>query len=378
MVAFRFRQIRWRHAAVVVPIVLLIVAAAYRFERGSLVDVRALTSTAGTAEHRAATYAQAPGYEWFRPDILIAYYDYANHAGVAGIDIVDWARAVGYPSPQAGRSGRDTMIGAPPPAPKPWSEPFRAAWHRAVMLPRFPGMTFVAGADFVRQHSAMGHGEAWLFGENRPNGYWYYFPVVLFFKTPIAFLVFALAGLVDLVRRRAYAVALIPLAMLAVSMTSRINIGVRHVLPIYPFLAIAAACGAMLLWKRSRAAVLILGAWLVIATTLAHPDYLSYFNEAAGRHPERVAADSNFDWGQDLLRLRPYQPQYIAYFGSADWRRFFPHAHPVPSQCTAGVVAVSEMIHLRERDDELRWLEPYEPERRVGSSIRLYRIPACP
>ncbi|HVE70819.1 MAG TPA: glycosyltransferase family 39 protein [Thermoanaerobaculia bacterium] len=381
LAAFQFRRIRWRHAAAVVPIVLVLVAGAYRFERGSLVDARAATSVIGTAEHRAATYAQAPGYEWIRPDILIAYYDYANAAarqGVTGIDFVDWAKVVGYPSPQAGRSGRDSMIGAPKPAPKPWSEPFRAAWHRLVMRPKFPGIAFITGADFVRQHSAMGHGEAWLFGENRPGGYWYYFPVILFFKTPLPFLVFAGAGFVFLIRKRALALALIPLAMLAVSMTSRINIGVRHVLPIYPFLTIAAGCGAFLLWHRSRALVLVLGAWLAVATSLAHPDYLAWFNEAAGRHPERIAVDSNLDWGQDLLRLPRNEPLYLSYFGSADWRRHLPHAQPVPAQCTPGLHAVSEMMYLRERDDELRWLARYEPERRVGASIRLYRIPGCP
>ena len=381
LAAFQFRRIRWRHAVAVIPIALVLVAAAYRFERGSLLDARAATSVIGTAEHRAATYAQAPGYEWIRPDILIAYYDYANaaaRAGVVGIDFVDWAKATGYPSPQAGRSGRDTMIGAPKPAPKPWSEPFRAAWHRLVMRPKFPGIAFLTGADFVRQHSAIGHGEAWLFGENRPNGFWYYFPVIVFFKTPLPFLIFAGAGFVYLTRRRAWAIMLIPLAMLAVSMTSRINIGVRHVLPIYPFLTIAAACGAVLLWQRSRPVVLILGAWYVIATSLAHPDYLAYFNEAAGRHPERIAVDSNLDWGQDLLRLPADEPLYLSYFGSADWRRHLPLAQPVPPQCTPGLIAVSEMMYLRERDDELRWLTRFEPAGRAGASIRLYRIAACP
>ena len=379
--AFPLRRIRWTHLATIVPIVLLLVAAAYRFERGSLLDMRAKTSVPGTAEQRAAEYAQTPGYEWIRPDILIAYYDYAHaaaRAGVVGIDFVDWAKVVGYPSPLAGRSGRDTMLGAPKPEPKPATEWLRAAWHRLVVRPKLPAITFLTGANYVRQHSAMGHGEAWLFDENRPNGYWYYFPVVLFFKTPLPFLVFAGAGFVYLARRRALILVLIPLAMLAVSMTSRINIGVRHVLPIYPFLAIAAACGAVLLWRRSRVLVAALGIWYFAASAIAHPDYLAYFNEAAWRHPEQIAADSNLDWGQDLLRLAAEmkdQPLHISYFGSAEWQRFLPHARPLPPHYTRGWVAVSEMIYLRQRDEELAWLTRFEPERRVGKSIRLYRIP---
>ncbi|HEX6086173.1 MAG TPA: hypothetical protein VF266_16695 [Thermoanaerobaculia bacterium] len=379
--AFQFRRIRWRHFAAIVPIVLLLVAAAYRFERGSLLDMRAKTSVPGTAEQRAAEYAQTPGYEWIRPDILIAYYDYAHaaaRAGVVGVDFVDWAKTVGYPSPLAGRSGRDTMQGAPKPEPKPATEWLRAAWHRVVVRSKLPAITFLTGADYVRQHSAMGHGEAWLFDENRPNGYWYYFPVILFFKTPLPFLVFVVAGFLYLRRGRALILVLIPLAMLAVSMTSRINIGVRHILPIYPFLAIAAACGAVLLWQRSRVLVAVLGVWYFAATAIAHPDYLAYFNEAAGRHPERIAADSNLDWGQDLLRLAAEmkdEPLHLSYFGSAEWQRFLPHARPLPPRYTRGWVAVSEMIYLRQRDQELAWLTRFEPERRVGKSIRLYRIP---
>jgi 4-amino-4-deoxy-L-arabinose transferase-like glycosyltransferase len=381
LAAFQFRRTRWRHFAAIVPIALFLLAAAYRFERGSLLDARAATSVPGTAEHRAATYAQAPGYEWIRPDILIAYYDYAHaaaRAGNVGVDFVDWAKASGYPSPQAGRSGRDTMQGAPRPAPKPAAEPLLAAWHRLVIRPKLPAVAFLTGADFVRQHSAMGHGEAWLFGQNRPDGYWYYFPVIVFFKTPLPFLVFAGAGLVFLVRRRALPLVLIPLAMLAASMTSRINIGVRHVLPLYPFLTIAAACGAVLLWQRSRALAALLGIWYFAATAIAHPDYLAYFNEAAGRHPERIAVDSNLDWGQDLLRLAEEMhdaPLHISYFGSAEWQRFLPHAQPLPPRYTRGWVAVSEMIYLRQRDQELQWLTRFEPVRRVGKSIRLYRIP---
>ena len=385
LAAFQFRRIRWRHFALVVPVALFLVAAAYRFERGSLLDARAATSVPGTAEHRAATYAQTPGYEWIRPDILIRYYDFAHaaaRAGVVGVDFVDWAKASGYPSPLAGRSGRDTMIGAPPPQPKPWSEPLRAAWHRLVVLPELPAIAYLTGADYVRQHSAMGHGEAWLFGRNDPDGFWYYFPVVVFFKTPLAFLVFAVAGFVFLARKHALPLVLIPLAILGVSMTSRINIGVRHVLPLYPFLAIAAACGVVLLWRRSRVLVLLLGGWYFVATAIAHPDYLSHFNELAGREPARIAADSNLDWGQDLLRLARElggEPLHLAYFGSADWQRHLPHARPLPSRCTPGWVAVSEMIYLRQRERELRWLVPFPILRRVGSSIRLYRIPkaAC-
>jgi hypothetical protein len=43
--------------------------------------------------------------------------------------------------------------------------------------------------------------------------------------------------------------------------------------------------------------------WFFAGSLLAHPDYLAWFNEAAGHHPEKIVVDSNLDWGQDMLRL---------------------------------------------------------------------------
>ena len=380
LVVLQFRRVRWVQLTLAVPVALLLVAAGYRFHRGSLLEARAETFVPGSAEHRAAAYAKVPGYEWVRPDLIERFHRdaaAAARAGVQNVDFVDWAKAAGYPSPLAGRSGRDTMAGAPPLEARPFIEPLRAAWHEHVLRANLPAYEFFLGAAYVRLHAAIGHGEAWLFDRNDPQGYWYYFPVVLFFKTPLPFLILAIAGLAFL-PRRALALFLIPLALLAVAMTSRVNIGVRHVLPLYPFLTIAAAYGAVRLWRRSRVLVLVLGAWYVIGTTIAHPDYLAWFNEAAGRHPERIAADSNLDWGQDLLRLVDVvdgHPLHFSYFGSAEWWRHMPQARQLPPHCTTGLVAVSEMIYLRQRATELRWLTRFQPEARVGASIRLYRIP---
>lgn len=388
LVVFQLRRVRWARLMLVVPVVLFLILAGYRFRSGSMEKAREGKLVTGSAADRAARYAKVPGYEWVRADLIERFHRdaaRAEGAGVRNIDFVDWAKAAGYPSPLAGRSGRDTMAGAPELEPPVLTEPLRAAWRRYVVRSNVPAFEFLLGVQYVRMHSAMGHGEAWLFDRNRSDGFWYYFPVVLFFKTPLPFLILAIIGL-GILARRAPALALIPLAILGAAMTTRINIGVRHVLPVYPFLAIAAAVAVVTLWRHTRAgrafaAVLLL--WFVIGTTLAHPDYLPWFNEAAGRHPERVAADSNLDWGQDLLRLADVmqnQPLHIGYFGSADVSRHLPQARALdPARCTTGRVAVSEMIYLRHRDRELRWLTRFDPVRRVGASIRLYDVPerAC-
>jgi hypothetical protein len=93
-------------------------------------------------------------------------------------------------------------------------------------------------------------------------------------------------------------------AVLAVSMTGHIDIGVRYLLPVYAVLAVAAGCvAADARGALAKTAVAALLAWQLISGALQHPDYLAYTNEFAGGHPERLLADSDLDWGQDMKRL---------------------------------------------------------------------------
>ncbi|HYI09607.1 MAG TPA: glycosyltransferase family 39 protein [Thermoanaerobaculia bacterium] len=255
-----------------------------------------------------------------------------------------------------------------------------------IALYKFNVTGYFSGLQYLADHSGGDH-RAFLFGEIRQGGWWYYFPVILFFKTPIAFLLLAGTGMVILARLGRWDLALIPVAMLGMAMTSRINIGVRHLLPIYPLLAMAAAVAVVWGWKGSRTGQVLsvtLAGWLFVATALAHPDYLSYFNEMAGRHPERIASDSNLDWGQDLYRLagvverERLAPIHLAYFGWADPGVHIPHARPLPlGQCVTGWVVLSEMKKIAEEPQAYAWLDAHQPVRRIGASLRLYSIPEC-
>jgi hypothetical protein len=379
-------RVRWRQLPLVVVLPVLMVWSCYGFSTGTVNETRLAILPPAALQHQAARFASYPGYEWMRPDLVIRYYDYAHTAakrGVHGVDIVDWAKAAGYPSPAAGRNGNTIANAGPLPEPSIADrvlEPFRRAWQSVVMRIPLPAPTWIGGAEFVAFHSEAGH-PGFLLGEWRDQGWWYYFPVLLFFKTPLPFLGLALAGLV-LLRRRA--LAYIPLLMLIAPMTSRINIGVRHVLPLYPILAIVAAVAVIALWRRSRVATIVLTGWFFVAGAVAHPDYLPYFNEAA-RRPETIALDSNLDWGQDLLRLEQaarrqrLEPLHLAYFGSADWRRHgIPATDLPPERPVRGWVAISEMqlaMPDREGRGDYAWLQEHKPVGRVGKSIRLYRIP---
>ena len=178
---------------------------------------------------------------------------------------------------------------------------FGTAASLGVALP-FPEL--FGGIQQVREHGKEGH-LAYLLGEHRRDGWWAYFPVLLAVKTPLAVVVLAMVGL----WKWRNALSFLPWAFMAgiliVAIPSRINIGVRHVLPIYEFLAVGAGAGVLSLvrqggWRRGAAFVMLL--WYGIASAGAHPDYLAYFNELAGGEPERIAADSDLDWGQDIKR----------------------------------------------------------------------------
>jgi hypothetical protein len=92
------------------------------------------------------------------------------------------------------------------------------------------------------------------------------------------------------------------IAVLVIAMTTRVNIGIRHVLPIYAVLASVAAAGAMALWRQrpvGRIAAGVALVWSLVVPMRSYPDHIAYFNAVAGDHPERILTDSNIDWGQD-------------------------------------------------------------------------------
>lgn len=183
-------------------------------------------------------------------------------------------------------------------------------------------------------HEKVGH-PAYAFGLHSDSGWWWYFPAAWTVKTPLPILLLTFSGLTAVLvrfRRRPvfHAVLLAAPVMLAAgAVFSSLNIGVRHLLPVTPFLAVAAGIGASVLWKSrrwTRFAVAGLAVWLALATGLSHPHQLSYGNELIGGpgNTWRHLADSNVDWGQDLpavaeiVRKAPLRRLYLSYFGTAD------------------------------------------------------------
>jgi hypothetical protein len=242
-----------------------------------------------------------------------------------------------------------------------------------------PATSYAGGLFMLRRYTEIGT-LSYLFGQTTHHGWWYYFPVVFFFKTPLPFLAFAGAG----AARAPLKFALIPALILLSTLNSTIEIGVRHLLPVYPFLAIVAAAGLAWLWRRWRVIALVAAVWFFGGSALAHPDYFAWFNEAAGAEPRKIAVDSNLDWGQDMFRLarltrrRNFDRIALRCTTTIPFDHFGVHDTPLPPfAITKGWVAVSETILALDpeaRRGGYKWLDglPYE---RVGKSIRLYYVP---
>ena len=275
----------------------------------------------------------------------------------------------------------------------------KTAVFRLLKTP-IPAGGLVRGVLEVRGHQERGH-FAFFFGEFRDRGWWYYYPVELLIKSPIPFLLLALAGAFGSLRRsrveRSWA-NLAPLscaaAILAAAMSSRINIGIRHVLPVYLLLCIVASRAAYEALRSSRrlaslGTVGILVGWLTAYSFYEHPDYLASFSEVV-RAPEEIVSDSDLDWGQDLRRLstraRELGIERIA-IGACSTCRYpecadLPEARSlIPGEPVEGWVAIGEWC-LRvwprsgqvQKPDAFAWLEGRSFER-VGKSIRLYYLP---
>ncbi len=230
--------------------------------------------------------------------------------------------------------------------------------------------------------------DAFLRGRTSRGGWWWFFPYAVAIKTPLA--LFGLLGLAvaawrttAVTSRAPYIPLWILLAIYSLAaISSHLNIGHRHMLPIYPVLFIfAGAAGhwlsAAMAGGRRRPAlaalvVLCLGSF-VWESAKIRPHYLSYFNQLVGG-PEngyRHLVDSSLDWGQDLPALADYLERrgtssdnslgddptvYVAYFGAAppahygidaEWlHSFFPVADPgrPPRPLTGGVYCVSATL----------------------------------
>ena len=249
---------------------------------------------------------------------------------------------------------------------------------------------------------------AFLAGRYSLKGWWYFFPLAFLIKTPVSVILLFLAGGLLCCARRGHFldddlyVWLAIVGFLAPAMAAKLNIGLRHILPVYPFvLLIAGKAVAALLHAKGRllhGVLVALCAFAVVETALVYPHYLAFFNRFVGgpRHGQEYLVDSSLDWGQDLKGLKHWMDKNnvphinLSYFGTADpgyykincthlpgapfFGEQFAKAPELP-----GYVAVSATnlrgVYFDERGrDFYRPLQEMEPAAVIGYSIYVYRV----
>jgi hypothetical protein len=242
-------------------------------------------------------------------------------------------------------------------------------------------------------------------GQLSDVGTWYYFPLAIHFKWPIATqIAILLAGILAfylLVRRwrewRGFAwssacVALPVTAYLAPAIGSNLNIGIRYVLPVFPLLYVAAGVIGCLAWrhwpKTSRVVATLLAMMLAIETLSAWPNYIAYFNIRAGgsRGGVRLLGDSNLDWGQDLPLLAQWEKNHpdaqiaLCYFGTAEPGAYSVQSislppWPPPAEVVDNFVMAISATHLQGiHTSSFIGYQNLTPSEVLGGTIYLYDL----
>jgi 4-amino-4-deoxy-L-arabinose transferase-like glycosyltransferase len=163
-----------------------------------------------------------------------------------------------------------------------------------------------------------GNRPTFVFGKLYSHGQWFFFPAMLLIKTTITLLV--LVALVPFARiwthrREIVFLSIPPVFFLLIAVLSGLNLGVRHILPIYPFMIVLGAAAGWHFAMRSRTRAAVVAALVLfaaISSLHSYPNYLAYSNEAFGgpSNTYRVVTDANVDWGQSLKWVKAYVDEH--------------------------------------------------------------------
>jgi hypothetical protein len=267
--------------------------------------------------------------------------------------------------------------------------------HRHLNLTTYlPAGEYVEGMGRVASHLNLGHPTFFLGQVSVGRGWKSYFPVVVLLKWPTVVLaLFLTAVVLGFLKHIQFPpdlliMSLFPAVYFLLAIFSKVDLGERHILLVYPFVLLYAAA----LWhfaRQKRAVLALLVALVVVnaADTLRYaPGYLSYFNIFVNPASSyKLLSDSNLDWGQGLLALRKYQAAHpnetihLAYFGTMDPSlygiRYVPLA---PNEHVTGTVVVSA-THLSGQllDDPngYHWALQYPQTAILDHALHVFDVP---
>jgi len=261
-----------------------------------------------------------------------------------------------------------------------------------------PACEWMTGLGMVVFHNMEGH-RSFLLGHYSAHGSKLYFPAGMLLKWPLLMLLLGAAGACAVLWRKLpgwrtlLLMSIFPAVYLVFAVTSHINIGVRHVLPLYPFLLLYA--GAAVEWARglhwdvrkTQAVLVILLVAQAADIARYAPDYLSYFTILVKPADTwQLLSDSNTDWGEGMVALRQYQatnpnqPMHLAYVGEVDpaWYGIHYTRLREPDRPTGIIVVSSHPLsgQLLQNHSAYRWLLQYPLKTILNHTLYVFDVPA--
>ncbi len=270
----------------------------------------------------------------------------------------------------------------------------------------------------------------------------WFFPLTYLIKTPIPLLILIITalylGAIKYLKNRPFKVwshfrqfaqkhflrlaALLYVIIYAfTSISGNLNLGIRHLLSMFPFILMLVAYSSVTLVRKTKlkrvwvvSITVFLTGYYALANLLTHPSYIAYFNELIGGpgNAYKYVTDSSIDWGQDLLRLRDYVDKNniekiaVDYFGGGEPKYYFCERKYSPDRsliknasgydCShspyvewhaqnglyRGYMAISETFLMNDLyyapfrgDIGYSALRQMLPIAKIGNSIYVYKIP---
>ncbi|MDD2731762.1 MAG: glycosyltransferase family 39 protein [Candidatus Pacebacteria bacterium] len=289
-----------------------------------------------------------------------------------------------------------------------------------------PFAQYTLGLLMVLQRASGGN-TGYFLGEISAAGWKTYFPFVYLIKEPLGFHILSLIALlfaIGVMFRKnkegkitermtnwlnthfaEFSMLLFIIIYWTSSLTSNLNIGVRHLLPAFPFQILLVSAGITTLFLKGslirlkKTFIFAMMLWQVYAVISIYPHFISYFNEIIGgpKNGYLYVVDSNLDWGQDLKRLKIWLDEnkidkaYIDYFGGGNPQYYLKEKYAPwwglrnPDEIPEGsYLAVSATLlqggrgkpapNFDQKTGYYLWLDKYQPMTVIGNSIFVFYI----
>lgn len=267
-------------------------------------------------------------------------------------------------------------------------------------------LAFVLGFDKQKADSDYAEFPAYLNGQWSVDGFPGYYLTAFSVKETIPFILLVVAAIGALFYRRIanfsrqelLLLLYVPVVLfLVLSVMNKLNVGVRYLLPAYPFFCIFIA-RLYLISSRQTFLRLVLPLLFVLHVASVYtvsPHYTSYFNQFAGgaAHGHHYLIDSNTDWGQDLPQLNRFMRQQgiekvqLAYFGHGLPEHYGINYEPLALPAKKGYVAISVSLlqghpylltytdppQIAEAD-QFHSLRDLQPIGRAGFSMMIFKV----